>query len=168
MIGSPSWETPSLRGRSLTTPPEERVEGFDGKPQADFCGAMYMRSTNMGAARTSNKDILEAINGLTSAVMALVERQSQPLAAPVAQPVAEQPAVLTPASAEPTVKVAPSYLAHTVSRVEAKVKAEGVDYVIYARRNQLGETKLAYRKASQMGSLRDRGYLGKVRHIKAA
>jgi len=118
----------------------------------------------MGAQRTSMKDVLEAINSLTTAVMTLVE-QKPVTQAPVITEAPAQIADPLPAS-RPAVEA--GYLKHMVATVTKRAKLDGEDYVLYARKNQYGETKLAYRKASQMGSLKDRGYIGNVKLIKAA
>lgn len=117
----------------------------------------------MGAERTSNKDILAAINEQTSAINALVGALTQPKAEPVvSEPVAAP--VNTPAvnSGTPEVKVPAGYMTHQRTKAQDHATAKGERVVLYARENLNGETKLAYCLASRWSSLRDNGLIGAI------
>jgi len=113
--------------------------------------------------RTSNKQILDAITDLASAIRDNMAAQ----AAPVVAPVATAPtATLNTAKQEGAVKVDAAYLSH-VSGGKALDYANklGEQVVIYARRNKLGETKLAYCAASKWTGLKDNANLGAVQIV---
>lgn len=117
----------------------------------------------MGTQRTSNKDILDAINGLGDSIAnAIANAMTQNASAP-AQPEA--------ASSEPTeqsVKVPQSYRDHVMAKVQDKCDSDGEDRVLYARRNLNGETKLAYCLASRWTTLKDNGLIGAIAHVTPA
>jgi len=110
----------------------------------------------MGTQRTSNKDVLAAIEALTAAIQATV-------VAPAA--IAATPA---PNSGEATVNVDAAYLAHMKVKVQDFANSKGEDAILYARKNGRGETKLAYCLASAWANKRDRGIVGPVAHITAS
>jgi hypothetical protein len=109
----------------------------------------------MGTQRASNKDILDAIQALTAAITAQVVAP-----APVTQPVAEAPAVGQ--FTTDTVKVDAAYKQHMMAKIQPFADKHGEDVVLYARRNNRGETKLAYAVKSKFSVLKDRGLLGAV------
>ena len=115
----------------------------------------------MGTARTSNKDILDAILGLTSAITQT--HVAAPVAAPVVTPVVE--ADPEPESAS-QVEIPKGYRTHMLAKVQAKVNTDAADRIMYARRNLNGEVKLAYCLASRWTGLKDRGLIGAIAHIK--
>lgn len=111
----------------------------------------------MGASRTSNKDVLDAIERLTTAITASLNTPAQ---ARVATPSAQH-------SPNGEINVDGQYLAHMKSKVADYAKAHGESAVLYARRNGRGETKLAYCVASKWTGLKDRGLIGPVEIIEA-
>ena len=121
--------------------------------------------------RTSNKQILEAINGLTAAITAtMVAPEAVPTleVAPEAAPTLETAPDQQPGRpAEPKVQVDKAYLKHMVAKVEKQVCEDGQDRILYARRNGRGETKLAYALASNWTALKDNGLIGPIQHISA-
>jgi len=112
----------------------------------------------MGTQRTSNKDVLDAINALTQAITQSVINAPAP-AAPAQVQVAPAP---TEASS-PKAKLDPSYVSHVrVAKAQPYANDKGADVVLYARRNGRGETKLAYCLAEKFAKLRDRGLIGAI------
>ena len=119
----------------------------------------------MGTTRTSNKDILNAIEGQTAAITALAAAISgSVIPAKASVPVVETAA---PAKAGTSGKpqVDEPYLNHMVAKVTEKCAEDGESRVLYARRNGHGETKLAYCLLSRWASLRDGGLIGAVKQI---
>ncbi len=120
------------------------------------------------STRTSNKQILEAIEKLTETIAnAMVPNQTVktepevPTLTPISQPTAEAPAQ--------SVKVAKGYLNHMVAKTTATAKEKGVDYMLYARFNKAGETKLAYTTLDRWSKgLRDSGLIGPIQIVKAS
>ena len=112
----------------------------------------------MGTSRASNKDILDAINALTSAITATHVAAPAPV---IAAPVQAAP------TGEATVNVDAKYMAHMASKVDAMVKADGQSRILYTRRNGYGEVKLAYTLASNWTTLKDRGLIGAVKVVSA-
>jgi hypothetical protein len=108
----------------------------------------------MGASRTSNKDVLAAIERQTQSIDALVTAMTAQAIAPVAAPVTESDA--------PKVEVAEGYLAKMTDKASAHATAKGSEVVLYARRNGRGETKLAYALRERYDTLTDRGLIGPV------
>jgi hypothetical protein len=124
----------------------------------------------MGNARTSNKDILEAIASQTDAINALVSAISGTVAQPTAQAPAgwdkaetSTPVVTENQTAKP--KVPKQYADHMVAKVQDKANSTGESYALYARKNLHGETKLAYCLQSRLATLKDRGYLGVIKLV---
>jgi len=127
----------------------------------------------MGTQRASNKDILDAINALTAAitstkvapvfgdeaVFAAMERNEKAL------PVLTEG--VTPAPDRNVNAVPKSYLQHMTAKVTSIAHDKGESHVIYLRRNGAGEQKLAYCKASNWTTLKDRGIIGAVAMIEA-
>jgi len=121
----------------------------------------------MGTTRTSNKDILNAIEAQTAAIGALASAISGTMTAAKpatpATPVVETATPVAQDSAKP--KVDEAYFNHMVAKVSEKCAEDGESRVLYARRNGHGETKLAYCLLSRFGSLRDRGFMGALKQI---
>lgn len=89
----------------------------------------------MGNARTSNKDILVALdNGFDRLITALTANAIAP-AATAADPVAETPAAP---------QVDPAYMAHQSAKAAEHATNKGEEVVLYTRRNKSGEVKVAY------------------------
>lgn len=94
----------------------------------------------MGTARTSNKDILEALdNGFDRLITALT---ANAVTAPVAA--SDNIPVLVPEDDTPTVEVDPEYLSHMNGKAQAHATDKGIETVLYARVNKANQTKLAY------------------------
>ena len=125
----------------------------------------------MGTQRASNKDILEAINALTQAITATHVAPAPVVAAPAAVlPMSQErnkPAPVVEQAADTDVQVPESYLNLMTGKVQDACKADGLDRILYARRNLHGETKLAYCMASRWTGLKDRGLIGAIKHISA-
>ena len=115
----------------------------------------------MGTTRTSNKDILSAIESQTAAISALVATLAGNT--PAAQEPA--PAVETAPSQPELPKVDSNYLAHMTGKVESLVANDGQERVLYIRRNGHGEVKLAYCLKSRWATLRDNGKIGAIKVI---
>lgn len=121
----------------------------------------------MGSQRTSNKDILAAIEAQTAAIGNLASA-----IAGQAQVQAEPPVLTDVVTPEPepvtndTVKVPTQYRTHVMGKVQAKCNADGEDRILYARRNLSNEVKLAYCLASRWTTLKDRGLIGAIAHVK--
>ena len=118
----------------------------------------------MGTQRTSNKDILAAIEAQTNAISGLVQAltQTQTQAPAVeAAPVPER----EPQSPS-NVQVDAGYKAHVMAKAQALSNKDNEDRILYVRKNMRGETKLAYVLASKWSSLRDNGLIGAIEHIK--
>ena len=117
----------------------------------------------MGTSRTSNKDILDAILGLTAAITQSNTQAHAPVqvAAPVETPAATQ----EPESTD-SIKLPASYREHVMAKVQSKVNSDGTDRILYARRNLQGEVKLAYCVADRWTSLKDKGLIGAIAHVK--
>jgi hypothetical protein len=106
----------------------------------------------MGDSRTSNKDILDAVQSQTAAIDKLVNVltatavQTQPKAEPVT-------------TSEPkatSVDVDAAYMAHMTAKAADHATAKGSDVVLYARRNRAGQVKLAYALKERYDSQIDR------------
>lgn len=126
----------------------------------------------MGAQRTSNKDLLEAINAQTESINALVNALTSQTAAPAAAaPATPAVEVAEPEASPPTandpIRVDKGYRDHMVRKVSALVGSDGEPRVLYARRNGKGEIKLAFRKQSMWDSLRDKGFIAALEIVSA-
>lgn len=106
----------------------------------------------MGTQRTSNKEILEAINALTAAITA----------AHTAAPAQVAPAPEVKAEREAAVNVPATYMTHMQDKASAWAKQKGENVVLYARRNSNDETKLAYALKSRFLRLKDKGFIGAI------
>ena len=118
----------------------------------------------MGASRTSNKDILDAINSKTDAIATLAAAiaGTQPSAQVTPEPVVTAEPEATERDLPSTVSVKPEYLAHQKSKAQAHADAKGETVILYGRVNLAGEHKLAYCLGSRWTSLRDKGLVGAV------
>ena len=92
----------------------------------------------MGDSRTSNKDILNAVEAQTAAIDKLVNV----LTATAAHPKAEK--VVTSEPKATSVDVDAAYMAHMTAKAADHATAKGSEVVLYARRNRSGQVKLAY------------------------
>jgi|10_taG_2_1085330.scaffolds.fasta_scaffold191087_2 hypothetical protein len=105
----------------------------------------------MTNSRVSNKQILDAILGLTEAIRG----QNAVTSAPVI----DTPEV----PSEPSqIKVSKEYLGNRKVAAQAHANKVGGTVVLYARRNLSGETKLAFAQESRFTTLKDRGLIGPV------
>ncbi len=115
----------------------------------------------MSNTRTSNKQILEAIERLTGAVEKLVINQTPNI--PTLNPDSEG----TGANVQPTnpqrgadIRIDPKYLEHMQHKAQDHATLKKEDVVLYSRRNKTGEIKLAYALASRFPTIKDRGMIG--------
>ena len=116
----------------------------------------------MGNTRTSNKDILEAIEAQTAAISGLVKALTP--ATPVTQepaPVTETPTTSRISEAEHQVPA--TYMARMDQKVSDLVAKDGQERVMYLRRNLAGEVKIAYCLKARWTSLKDNGLIGAVK-----
>ena len=109
----------------------------------------------MSNSRVSNKQILDAILGLTEAIKA-----THVAPAPVAAPVITAEPQAVPANQ--TLKVSKDYLGNRKVAAQAHANKTGGTVVLYARRNLRGETKLAFAQEDRYSTLKDRGLIGPV------
>jgi len=101
------------------------------------------------------KDVMTAIEGQTQSIDALVTALTAGAIAPaVAAPVVEDDA--------PAIEVPEGYLAKMTEKASAHATTKGSEVVLYARKNQRGETKLAYALRERFDALNDRGLIGPV------
>lgn len=114
----------------------------------------------MGTQRTSMKDVLEAINAqnetLSALVSAIAGTQAQ-ASTPVSAP--------APAQADAhEIDVPQSYFETVDNKIKRLISEDAQPRVMYARKNQRGETKLAYAlKARYDAGLKDNGFIGVVK-----
>jgi len=92
----------------------------------------------MGNARTSNKDVLDALNEGFDKLITVLTQQAMPVAAPAET-----------ASANQDVSVDEAYKAHQSTKAAAHAVDKGQPVVLYARKNKAGETKIAYALAER-------------------
>lgn len=113
----------------------------------------------MGNVRTSNKDILAAIEAQTSAINGLVGALTG------TQVQAQAPAVETPAATESNGHEIPKgYMETMDKKVRKLVGDDGQSRVLYLRRNLKGEYKLAYALKSRWDEgIKDNGLIGAVK-----
>ena len=107
--------------------------------------------------RTSNKQLLDAIEGLPAAIATAIAGGS---ATPSVAPVATAPS--TPPSGGEDIKMDKAYRAHMDLKVQAFATDKGEQTVMYIRKNVRGEHKIAYCLASKWTGLKDRGLVGAV------
>lgn len=121
----------------------------------------------MGTQRTSNRDILTAIEAQTNAINALVGA----IAGQVSTPPAPETQVTDPnpkADAPNKARYERDYMAHMQSKVADLVASDGQPRVLYGRVNKAGEHKLAYALRTRFDSgLKDRGYQGVIKFYDA-
>jgi hypothetical protein len=111
----------------------------------------------MSNSRISNKQILDAILGLTEAIKS-THVAPAPVAAPVEQPTAVSGTPMT----DTPIKVTKEYLGNRKDAAQAHANKTGGTVVLYARRNLRGETKLAFAQEGRYTTLKDRGLIGPV------
>lgn len=118
----------------------------------------------MGTSRTSNKDVMAAIERLTAAITGIVVQQ-----APAPQASAPTVAVVNGQNnGHKQVKVSEEYLALITAKAQDKANETGDEYVMYARRNLANHTKLAFCKAARFPLLRDNGMIGRIKTVSPA
>jgi len=107
--------------------------------------------------RVSNRQILDALTDLPSAIASAIAGTAAPVAI-------DTPADDTPAATKaPAVDAA--YLSHVATKLQARANDTKKDYVLYARINKAGETKLAYCEADKWSSLTDKRIVGPVKTV---
>lgn len=107
----------------------------------------------MSNSRVSNKQILDAILGLTEAIKGQNVAPATPAPAVEVQKVPSESA---------NISVDKSYLANREEAAQAHANKVGGTVVLYARRNLRGDTKLAFAQESRFTTLKDRGLVGPV------
>ena len=115
----------------------------------------------MGTSRTSNKDILDAILGLTAAI---TQNHSAPAIITEPREGINVPALEqdVPAPDTDEIKVSEEYLANRKVAAQAHANKVSGTVVLYARRNLKGEIKLAFAQQGRFDTLKDNGLLGPV------
>jgi hypothetical protein len=117
---------------------------------------MAPKELKMGDKRTSLKDVLAAIEQQGQSIDALVTALTKDAIAPAA-------AIAAPVIGEtPKVEVAEGYMAKMTEKAANHATTKGSEVVLYARKNQRGETKLAYALRDRFDSLNDKGMIGPV------
>lgn len=124
----------------------------------------------MTASRTSNKQILEAIEAQTSAITALAAAISGTQVRPTPETGSRietvEPEVTRDVPSK--VRVPADYMRHMRIKAQDHANAKGEDVVLYARVNLAGEQKLAYCLKSRWTSLRDKGLIGAIAQFNAS
>lgn len=95
----------------------------------------------MGTQRTSQKDVLEAVQAQTASIDALVAALSRDA---IATTETQSPVAVSNDIAETEVSVDAAYLEHMTAKAADHATNKGETVILYARRNKAGETKLAY------------------------
>ena len=113
----------------------------------------------MGASRTSQKDILNAIQAQTDTIAALAEAIAVLYTPAPAAPVA---ATAAPAEHNGEIEVNKDYLANRKVAAQEHANKVSAEVVLYARRNLRNETKLAFAQRGRFDTLRDKGLIGPV------
>ena len=108
----------------------------------------------MADSRVSNKQLLEAINGIAPAIAEALRNAGTAPATPEVTTAAP--------SNDGEVKVNPDYLANRKVAAQAHANKTGGEVVLYARRNLQGQTKLAFAQRGRYDTLKDRGLIGPV------
>lgn len=119
----------------------------------------------MGTQRTSNRDILTAIEAQTSAINALVGAIAGQVHTPVSGTIDTTPVTdPNPKADAPTkARYEAGYMAHMQAKVADLVANDGQSRVLYGRVNKAGEHKLAFALRTRFDKgLKDRGYQGVV------
>ncbi len=111
----------------------------------------------MGASRVSNKDILDAINGIGPSIVEALRDVA------LAQAPATVQAASVPETGKPSINVSKEYLANRKVAAQAHANKVGTEVVLYARTNLQNETKLAFAIADRYAVLKDRGLIGEVK-----
>ena len=125
----------------------------------------------MTASRTSNKQILTAIEAQTSAIAALaaaISGKSATVKAESPVPVVDVSEPEVTRDVPSKVRVPADYMRHMRIKAQDHANAKGEDVVLYARVNLAGEQKLAYCLKSRWTSLRDKGLIGAVAQFNAS
>lgn len=103
--------------------------------------------------RVSNERILTALEGLPAAIAAAMAPTH--VAAPVESESAAQGETID-------APIDPNYLTHVTGKLQERANMNSMTYVLYARKNKAGETKLAYCAADKWSALTDRRIIGAV------
>lgn len=106
--------------------------------------------------RVSNRQILDVLTDLPAAIASAIAGSAAPVA--IATPADDSAKAETPA-------VDAAYLSHVASKLQVRANDTKQDFVLYARRNKAGETKLAYCVASKWSTLTDKRIIGPVKTV---
>lgn len=117
--------------------------------------------------RTSNKEILNAIEGQTASIDKLVTALTAgAMGKEVPAPSSATDTIVTPVTEgeddNGLIEVAEAYLAKMTEKAANHATSKGCEVVLYARKNQRGETKLAYALRERFDTLTDKGLIGPV------
>lgn len=115
--------------------------------------------------RVSNRAILSALEGLPAAIAAAMA-PAQVSTPEVSVPTLPVDPTLQGETGEKVVtEIDPGYLAHVSGTLQDRANLNKATYMLYARRNKAGETKLAYCAADKWSSLTDRRIIGAVKTV---
>jgi hypothetical protein len=107
--------------------------------------------------RVSNRQILDALTDLPSAIASAIAGTAAPVA--IATPADET------VGNDQTASIDAAYLSHVASKLQTRANDTGKDYVLYARVNVAGQTKLAYCEADKWSGLKDKRIIGPVKTV---
>ena len=107
--------------------------------------------------RVSNEQILTALTDLPGAI-------AKAMAGNVAASPKENEVKGSGDDPE-TVNVDGAYLSHVTSKLQSRANSDGNTYVLYARKNVAGQTKLAYCLGSKWTALTDKRIIGAVKTV---
>lgn len=109
--------------------------------------------------RVSNRAILSALEGLPAAIAAAMAPAQAAAPAESTQTMGDEKGETT------TAEIDPGYLSHVSGTLQDRANLNNMAYVMYARKNKAGETKLAYCPADKWSALTDRRIIGAVKTV---
>ncbi len=112
-----------------------------------------------GPKRVSNERILTALEALPAAIAAAMGTTAS------TQTVASTTEGSEDDNGLDKVQVDAAYLSHVSAKLQDRANGDGNTYVLYARKNKAGETKLAYCLGSAWSGLTDRRIVGAVKTV---
>jgi len=113
-----------------------------------------------GPKRVSNEQILSALTDLPSAIATAIAGTKATEGDGILAPVA-----VDESTDNSTVNLDKGYLSHMTTKLQGRSNDDGKTYVLYARVNVAGATKLAYCEASKWSTLTDKRIVGAVKTI---
>ena len=109
--------------------------------------------------RVSNERILTALEALPVAIAAAMGTVA------TAAPIADSTESSEDDNGLDKIQVDAAYLSHVSAKLQDRANDTGETYVLYARKNKAGETKLAYCLGSAWSALTDRRIIGAVKTV---